>query len=160
MTDSKPTYRDLLRDPRWQRLRLEVMERARWKCEECGDGSTTLNVHHTYYVRGHAPWEYPSDTLHCWCETCHEKHHVMAERLRRLVGAMGLAGVWRMIGYAHGTWMVNQPPSDAPIDIRVGLIDGVADAWGLTVADLEAIADEDGYVTTNALWAARRTRRR
>lgn len=69
------SYSDLLRDPRWQRLRLEVMQRADFKCEHCGSETTTLNVHHTYYRRGRKPWEYDHETLRCLCEPCHKKEH-------------------------------------------------------------------------------------
>lgn len=69
------SYSDLLRDPRWQRLRLEVMEKADFRCVECGDDKTTLNVHHTYYRKGRMPWEYDWETLRCLCEPCHAKQH-------------------------------------------------------------------------------------
>lgn len=69
-------YWELLKDPRWQRLRLEVMERAGFRCEDCADHRKTLNVHHSYYLKNRAPWEYPSESLVCLCEDC----HVVAER--------------------------------------------------------------------------------
>ena len=34
-----------------------------------------LNVHHTYYVKGHKPWEYENDALVTLCEDCHKKRH-------------------------------------------------------------------------------------
>lgn len=64
-------YWELLRDTRWQRKRLEVMERAGWACEDCGDKDTTFNVHHTHYVKGRKPWEYEDHELKCLCENCH-----------------------------------------------------------------------------------------
>ncbi len=33
---SKP-YWQKLQDPRWQRKRLEILNRAGWKCEKCGN---------------------------------------------------------------------------------------------------------------------------
>ena len=60
------------RDSRWQKKRLSVMERDGWKCTSCGCGEgVTLNVHHTYYERGRAPWEFEDDSLITLCETCH-----------------------------------------------------------------------------------------
>jgi hypothetical protein len=67
------SYAELLRDPRWQRKRLEVMEAADFTCVECGDKTTTLNVHHTYYEKGRKPWEYDARDLRCLCEPCHEE---------------------------------------------------------------------------------------
>ena len=34
-----------------------------------------LNVHHTYYIKGHKPWEYENDSLVTLCEDCHRKRH-------------------------------------------------------------------------------------
>jgi len=34
-----------------------------------------LNVHHTYYIKGHKPWEYENDALVTLCEDCHKKRH-------------------------------------------------------------------------------------
>lgn len=69
---SKPSYWELLKDPRWQQLRLKVMERESFTCQECGCKTDTLNVHHTYYEKGLSPWEYPPESLKCLCETCHK----------------------------------------------------------------------------------------
>lgn len=79
------TYHELLRDPRWQRKRLEAMNRAGFKCEECGSAETTLNVHHLIYRKGAKPWEYEPDELVCLCEDCHGTRHVQADGLRRLL---------------------------------------------------------------------------
>jgi hypothetical protein len=68
-----------LKDPRWQKKRLEVMEYNDFACEHCGDAESTLNVHHKAYKKKADPWEYSIDELACLCETCHEEaHRVMA----------------------------------------------------------------------------------
>ena len=62
------------RDSRWQQKRLEIMQRDEWMCQSCynsGEG-VTLNVHHTYYEKGRAPWEYEDDSLITLCEPCHK----------------------------------------------------------------------------------------
>lgn len=68
------TYREQLRDVRWQKLRLEAMESSSWKCQECG-GVDFLNVHHKRYVAGRKPWEYAISELKVLCENCHRKIH-------------------------------------------------------------------------------------
>lgn len=65
-------YSDKLRDPRWQKLRLEVMSQAFFTCEKCFDDKSPLHVHHNYYVSGREPWEYRTDSLSCLCENCHK----------------------------------------------------------------------------------------
>ena len=65
------------RDSRWQKKRLEVMERDGWTCQSCNaaGAGVTLNVHHAYYEAGRAPWDYGDETLVTWCEDCHQARH-------------------------------------------------------------------------------------
>jgi hypothetical protein len=49
------TYSEKLKDPRWQRKRLEVMDLAGWRCAYCASKSHTLAVHHMRYVAGRMP---------------------------------------------------------------------------------------------------------
>lgn len=68
---SKADYLAKLRDPRWQKMRLQVLERDDWACQACFDGESTLHVHHRIYHRGREPWEYKMDDLVTLCESCH-----------------------------------------------------------------------------------------
>lgn len=46
-------YSQLLKDPRWQKKRLEILDRDDWKCTHCEAEHKTLHVHHRHkYVRG------------------------------------------------------------------------------------------------------------
>jgi phage terminase large subunit GpA-like protein len=65
------TYSEKLKDPRWQKLRLLVFNRDKWKCKKCGDKNTTLNVHHIEYNQGAEPWDYPMQNFVTLCEHCH-----------------------------------------------------------------------------------------
>lgn len=73
------TYSEKLKDPRWQKMRLRVMEYAEFRCQICGDGKSTLHVHHSYYTRGNDPWQYPMGSLICICEYHHSKIHEKEE---------------------------------------------------------------------------------
>ncbi|MDV2988548.1 MAG: hypothetical protein P3T54_00075 [Dehalogenimonas sp.] len=76
-------YSEKLRDPRWQKKRLQIMERDGWKCQFCGSEKDTLNVHHKDYVYGREPWDYPDDWLITYCQSCHEadlKYRAEVER--------------------------------------------------------------------------------
>ena len=87
------------RDSRWQKLRLQVMERDGWKCKACGRGENdgiTLNVHHAYYTAGTAPWEYPIDSLVTYCEECHKERHAIQKRIlasMTTIRTLGMAGI-------------------------------------------------------------------
>jgi 5-methylcytosine-specific restriction endonuclease McrA len=87
MSEKKPiSYGQLLRDPRWQRKRLEILERDQWKCRHCGDADNELQVHHKRYERDKAPWEISEGALVTLCHDCHErvtKHLREAQELLR-----------------------------------------------------------------------------
>lgn len=65
------SYSDKLRDPRWQKKRLEVMQRDKFSCCHCGASDKTLNVHHAFYVKNRDVWDYPMFSLVTLCEDCH-----------------------------------------------------------------------------------------
>lgn len=77
---SKLRYRELLKDPRWQKRRLEVLDRDSWKCRRCGNDEDTLHVHHRYYEFGVQPWEYPDSVLVTLCETCHRTETELSKK--------------------------------------------------------------------------------
>lgn len=69
------SYSEKLRDPRWQKKRLEILQRHDFKCAECLDDKSPLHVHHLRYIRGADPWETPAGALVALCENCHEAIH-------------------------------------------------------------------------------------
>jgi len=68
-------YSEKLKDPRWQKKRLAVFERDKWRCQACGEEELTLAVHHLRYVPGKEPWEYNNNDLLTLCENCHETEY-------------------------------------------------------------------------------------
>jgi hypothetical protein len=64
-------YSEKLKDPRWQKKRLEIMQRDDFTCQFCQDKETTLNIHHKRYIAKKEPWEYNSESLITLCEDCH-----------------------------------------------------------------------------------------
>lgn len=67
------SYFEKLKDPRWQKLRLKVLERDCWCCVLCNCPDKTLNVHHLSYENGKDPWEYELQDLATLCDDCHEQ---------------------------------------------------------------------------------------
>lgn len=65
-------YSESLKNPKWQKKRLEIMQRAGWKCELCANAEENLQIHHKKYVSGYKPWDYENDLLMCLCESCHK----------------------------------------------------------------------------------------
>lgn len=62
-------------DPRWQKKRLEILERDGFKCTECMDETKTLHVHHTHYENHLDYWDYSNDSYITLCEDCHSYVH-------------------------------------------------------------------------------------
>ena len=65
------SYINKLKDPRWQKRRLEIMQRDNFTCQACYCNDKTLHVHHKYYEKGTEPWDYPDKVLVTLCEGCH-----------------------------------------------------------------------------------------
>jgi hypothetical protein len=87
MAGYKPWF-ERLKDPRWQKKRLEVMQRAGFACEWCESKDMTLHVHHTYYEKYREPWDYPDWALMCLCESCHEQASEMMHDLSIEIGRL------------------------------------------------------------------------
>jgi hypothetical protein len=64
-------YADKLKDPRWQKVRLEIFQRDNWACQNCGCTTETLCIHHFHYFLNTEPWEYLESSLITLCENCH-----------------------------------------------------------------------------------------
>lgn len=78
-------YYEQLKDPRWQRKRLEILQRADFMCESCGSTTETLHVHHGRYRKGTSPWEYEEQELHCLCAGCHLQAEEYRDHLMDIV---------------------------------------------------------------------------
>lgn len=64
------TYSEKLKHPKWQKKRLEVLQRDNFSCVCCGNENKSLQVNHDIYI-GFNPWDTPIENLRTVCETCH-----------------------------------------------------------------------------------------
>ena len=74
------TYSEKLRSPRWQKKRLEILSRDNWKCQECGNEETNLQVHHVVYRRVD-PWAYPDHLYQTLCDQCHKHRQELTDKV-------------------------------------------------------------------------------
>ena len=94
-------YFVLLKSPQWQEKRLERLNIANWECENCGDKSNQLHVHHRQYFKGKKPWEYENEQLEVLCETCHESAHAMIEMTKQILSYSNHSDIFNLlIGYS------------------------------------------------------------
>lgn len=66
-------YADKLKHPNWQKMRLKVLQKAKFTCKLCKDTETELHVHHNYYEADTDPWDYPLNAFTCLCKHCHHE---------------------------------------------------------------------------------------
>lgn len=143
-------YTEKLKDPRWQRRRLEIMQLAGFECECCGGKENTLHVHHKIYRKGRAPWEYEDLELECLCKSCHSTTHHHRDRLNEALALLSLDGLEKMVGYAQGLAALDCPPRmfDA---LSYGEVEGLVSAARLRMTVEEFVRtmppanDLDGF---------------
>lgn len=79
------TYSEKLKDPRWQKKRLEIFQRDGFTCQYCDDPDSQLQVHHKFYVYGKDPWEYENSTLTTLCGSCHENITMLKKEVKSII---------------------------------------------------------------------------
>lgn len=99
MANDAFSYGELLLDPRWQRKRLEIMQRDGFACTQCGATDKTLHVHHHFYIRDRRPWEYAPECLSTLCELCHHGATVEMDLLREALTFLRPADVDIVAGF-------------------------------------------------------------
>ena len=68
-------YKEQIKSPKWQKRRLEIMQKDNFTCQLCGDTESMLNVHHLTYHKDKKIWEYEDWELITLCENCHKEEH-------------------------------------------------------------------------------------
>lgn len=76
MSNTFVSYKQKLLDPRWQKKRLEVLNRKSWSCQICGESKKPLHVHHLCYSDTYNPWDVEDSALQSLCEDCHKIKHL------------------------------------------------------------------------------------
>lgn len=88
----KGEYPVKLRDPRWQKRRLRILERDNFTCQCCRDTETTLHVHHRWYETDQEPWDATDRQLVTLCEDCHADEGRRRDVDRQLAKALQMFG--------------------------------------------------------------------
>jgi len=85
------SYKDDLKDGRWQKKRLEIMQRDNFECLKCHEPHQ-LNVHHLYYKNGLKLWEYDDDSMVTLCDDCHNILHDDLLKVSGIIAFKALIG--------------------------------------------------------------------
>ena len=86
-------YKEQIKSPKWQKKRLEILNRDDFTCQICGAKDHTLHVHHLSYVQGKEIWDYPSENLITLCEFCHDTEHELKSTFYNIVCILNSMGV-------------------------------------------------------------------
>lgn len=162
-------YSERLKDPRWQRKRLEILQRSDFSCEECGDTTKTLHVHHKIYRKGAQPWEYENHELQSLCVGCHEAASDLRKRLDSALALLDLSELERAVGYVTTLAMFfGGGPKQTTLlacdreSGNLALIPGIADClFGDLPGDamrLIEVADKDGHIERRSMVELRDSR--
>lgn len=154
----KKSYFELLNHPKWQKKRLEILQAANFRCEDCASPDKPLHVHHSYYEKNLKPWDYPTQSLHCLCEDCHKAAQNINTLLKRTLGKIALSEHMQLFGYATGL-SVNDSDENLLIEVLdYEFAEGVGNAWELSAEEVITHLREgmiDG-ATLEALRSAKR----
>lgn len=115
------SYADKLRDPRWQKKRLEILERDKWTCAGCKSTEKTLHVHHRLYVKGLDPWEYDSEYLLTVCDECHSAATEIITEFDRVLKLFFLPNQLRSLTESI------EMSSDSPIAVTIAISELLGD---------------------------------
>lgn len=110
------TYKDKLKNPLWQKRRLQIFEKDKWRCKQCGNHESELQVHHVDYIPGINPWEYPDDMLITLCHICHNKE-TGREKLE-----YNLATTFKMKGFLYSDLLALSSKIDTDQKFTISLL--------------------------------------
>jgi 5-methylcytosine-specific restriction endonuclease McrA len=104
------SYSEKLKDPRWQKKRLVILERDNFACRMCKNSKETLHVHHLEYRK--QPWDVPDESLITLCENHHRWIETLLESVKKHIIDRNVASAFEDIlflsekGHAGKVWWI------------------------------------------------------
>ena len=86
-------YKEKLLNPKWQKKRLEVLERDSFTCQICASDTETLHVHRKSYKFGNEPWDYDLSNFTTLCFDCHKLEGNAKEELNEMIKNLQKDGI-------------------------------------------------------------------
>lgn len=127
-TERQDIYLEMLRSPKWQKKRLEILQKHDFKCDECGERDRELQVHHCWYEKGKMPWDYPDECFKVQCDTHHKMWHEEKHLLDVSVAKLSLRHMMNLMEMVERDNFVSDMSTilwENPCDIdliKVGLV--------------------------------------
>ena len=117
-------YSEKLKDPRWQKKRLEIFQRDEYTCQICGDTESTLAVHH--YKYSGEPWEIDNKYLKTLCEDCHESEHLCIKQFKEILNdelSEYTSDINRSIAYL--IHLIKETNRNVPVEVVIEILSDV-----------------------------------
>lgn len=137
------SYAEQLKDPRWQRKRLEILNRDNWTCQNCHSVDKTLHVDHQRYEGRKPPWEVDNDFLQTLCEDCHRRITLLRRYIQEGIGLLDEGELLVVQGFVTGQLMLRSPTMRVKIDYAEEA-QGIAAAAGVFSGAVECMAKAAG----------------
>ena len=118
------SYSDSFKDPRWQKKRLEILNRDNFICQHCFENKNMLHVHHRFYRGNKKPWEYENHVLITLCDDCHIYQHE-EEPYKYLLSSLFKMGVTQHNNEFESYFYMEknrEPSKDDLIDIFIKIL--------------------------------------
>ena len=98
------TYKEQYKHPKWQKKRLEILNRDEFSCTNCGSDSDNLHVHHYLYHKDKKVWEYENIYLTTFCTDCHTNWHIYNDNLKEFLtlDVVHLGHIVEIVKNLHG----------------------------------------------------------
>ena len=99
MAQGKKSFKEQIKSPKWQKKRLEILERDEFSCQNCGETEEQLHVHHLLYHKDTMFWDYDNKYLITFCDVCHYNWHKANNEIKELlcIDSERLLGVLEII---------------------------------------------------------------
>ena len=96
-------FKEQIKHPKWQKKRLDILERDEYICQNCHVDDETLHVHHFTYKSNTNLWDYDNNNLITFCERCHKDWHTVNEKIKILlsVDTTYLKEVYALLKYVR-----------------------------------------------------------
>jgi len=146
-------YSELLKDPRWQKKRLQIFERDEWRCVWCEEDEITLHVHHLKYENDKDPWEIDNRWLITVCEDCHDyEYEQRKSEEKALLEVMKLCGMSTShLNYFVSTLFIlsQKEFSGWNIERFCSVLSNLIEKWDVYMIEPELEITEFGYTITD-----------
>lgn len=87
---NKKSYADKLKNPLWQKKRLEILDRDNFKCVHCESQDRELHVHLKYDFKKEI-WELDNDCYETVCKLCHEQITDVNNRFKNAISDLDIS---------------------------------------------------------------------